>query len=216
VASRQDWAALGLRGTGSHTLTADDLHVEDANLLTVDVLFRDDPSGPFGLRVPSRMRTALGLASVAVGSAVALHTACAGSISRPVFATTLGDVVSRTRGAKTLLVDTADRLDEAAAASRPLPAPLLAEARMLLSRVVRDIADAAHEVSLIAGARACLTGDDVGRLWRDTHVATRHGALSPAAGFELGGRAVLDPASSSATEVAGPLAPSTAAVPAAR
>lgn len=229
--ARSDWSAIGLRGTSSHTLTAQGLRVPDERLLATSELYREDPTGPFGLRVPSRLRTAFGLASVAAGAGAALLGALAASaadasattgsggsparapgmpgrgVDRPGFAVTIGDAGSRIRGARTLLLGAADDLDRAAAEGEPLAPRLLSEARLVLSRVSRDVADAAHELSLVAGSRACLEDDDVGRLWRDTHVAARHAALSPAVGFDLGGRAIVDPSSSDAAAVAGPLAP---------
>ncbi len=229
--SRSDWAAIGLRGTGSHTLTAEGLRVPDERLLTTSALYREDPTGPFGLRVPSRLRTAFGLASVAAGGGEALLAALVASVAdasetanaagsparapgmpgrgmeRPGFAVTIGDAGSRIRGARTLLLGAADDLDWAAAEGEPLSPQLLSEARLVLSRVARDIADAAHELSLIAGSRACLELDDVGRLWRDTHIAARHAALSPSIGFDLGGRTIIDPSSSDAAAASGPLAP---------
>lgn len=229
--SQRDWAAIGLRGTGSHTLTAEGLRVPDARLLTAGALYREDPSGPFGLRVPSRLRTAFGLAAVAAGTGAALLTAVAASVAeapdsgrageaparmpgmpgrgvdRPGFALAIGDAASRIRGARTLLLEAGDELDAAAATGAPLAPQLLSEARLALGRVARDVADAAHELSLVAGSRACLEGNDVGRLWRDAHIAARHAALSPAIGFDLGGRTIVDPSSSDAAAAAGPLAP---------
>lgn len=222
---RSRWMALGLRGTGSHTLGADGLAVPVERLLTAAELYREDPEGPLGLRLPARLRTAFGLAAVALGAGEALVGELAGSIAsattsgtrapgmpgrgldRPGVAVAVGDAGSRMRSARTALLDAAERLDRAAALGQPVPPTVLADARLMLSRVVRDISDAAHEISMIAGSRACLEGDAVGRLWRDTHIASRHPALSPSTGFELGGRGIVDPESSDAAAAAGPLAP---------
>lgn len=226
-----DWAAIGLRGTGSHTLAVKELRVPDDRLLTTGVLYREQPTGPFGLRVPSRLRTAFGLASVAAGAGESLLVALTASafdtpdvanatasparlpgmpgrgVDRPGFAATIGDAGSRIRGARAQLFGAADDLDRAVHEGVPLSPQRLSEARLVLSRVAKDVADAAHELSLVAGSRACVEKDDVGRLWRDTHIAVRHAALSPSIGFDLGGRALIDPSSSNAAAAAGPLAP---------
>lgn len=218
------WASLGLRATGSHALAADGLRVSAESFLPAATLFRVDPHGPLALRVPSRLRTALGLAAVGVGSAEALVAELAASIrgdadgarvaalpargiDRPGVAQALGSADARIAGARAVLLATADELDAAVAHGDPLPAAHLTRARMMLGRVTADVAAAAHEVSMIAGSRACLEGDSVGRLWRDTHVIARHAALSPAVGFDLGARALVHPERADAHAAVGPLAP---------
>ena len=221
------WAALGLRATGSHTLAAAQLVVPSAGFLPTSVLFAPEPDGPLALRVPSRLRTALGLAAVGVGAAEALVAGLAAAvrgdadrarvaalpgrgINRPGVAQTLGAAHARVAGARAVLFAAADELDAAVAHGELLPAAQLTAARMILGRVTADVAAATHELSLVAGSRACLEGDTVGRLWRDAHVITRHAALSPAVGFELGARALVDPGDADAHAAVGPLAPGTA------
>lgn len=222
--SAANWAALGMRATGSHTLSADQVQIPDHQLLPAQRLFTEDPTGPFALRVPIRLSTALGLAAVAVGTAEGMVAALADSIrgdgdakrpagmpgrgiNRPGVAHILGDAASLVRSARATLFDTADSLDRAAATGTPLDPRTLTDARMMLGRVTNDTATAAHQISLIAGSRACLESDTVGRLWRDTHLATRHAALSPTTGFDLGARALGDPAPQIVAAAVGPLAP---------
>lgn len=221
------WNALGLRATGSHTLTASELAVPDSHLLPASVLFADAPDAHFGLRLPSRLRTALGLSSVMVGAAEAMTRELVGSIKvssehqqaagmpgrgldKPGVSLAIGDTVSRVEAAKAVLCSVADGLDVTVSDGSPLPAAQLTGARMMLSRVTEDIAQAAHEVSLIAGSRACLEGDAVGRLWRDTHMTARHAALAPAMGFDLGAKGLVGPGEGDVAAAVGPLAPGVA------
>lgn len=219
------WDAIGLRGSGSHTLAAQQLRVPASRLLPVSEVGREDPSGPFALRTPARLRTALGLAAVAAGAARQLLDAViddtaarpvsparapgtpGGASGRPGFAISLGEADSRIRVAARTLIDVADALDVRAEAGDPHTATQLTEDRLLLGRAARDLSDAVHELSLIAGSRAGLMTDPVGRAWRDAHIAVRHAALAPAVGFHLGGLALLGPESSSALAAAGPLSP---------
>ena len=219
-----EWAAIGLRGTGSHTLTGAQIRVPNDHVVPATTLYQDDPIGPFALRIPSRLRTALGLASVAIGSANALLTELATSISgnadsarlpglpargidRPGVAVALGNAYAQIEGAKASLFTTADTLDRSVESGTPPSAMQLTHARMMLGQAVHSAADAAHQLSLLAGSRACLEGDSVGRLWRDTHVATRHAALSASIGYDLGARALVDPDSQDVHAAVGPLAP---------
>ena len=218
------WAALGLRATASHTLAATQLVVPSSAFLPASVLFGPEPDGPFALRVPSRLRTALGLAAVGVGAAEALVAGLAASIredtdrgrvaalpargiDRPGVAQTLGAAHANIRAARAALFATADELDTVAAHGAPFSGTQLIEARMMLGQVTAGVAAATHELSLIAGSRACVEGGPVGRLWRDAHVIARHAALSPAVGFELGARALIDPGEGDAHTAVGPLAP---------
>lgn len=224
------WSAIGLRGTGSHTLTASQIRVPNEHVVPATTLYQDDPSGPFALRIPSRLRTALGLASVAVGAANALLTKLAASIGgnadsarlpglpargidRPGVAAALGLAYGQIEGAKASLFTTADTLDRSVESGTPPSAMQLTHARMMLGQAVHSAADAAHQLSMIAGSRACLEGDSVGRLWRDTHIATRHAALSASIGYDLGARALAHPEAADVHAAVGPLAPGLAKTP---
>ncbi len=131
-------------------------------------------------------------------------------VDRPGFAITVGETASRLIAARTTLFATADGLDHTVSTAGALSPQQLVSARLTLSRVARDAADVAHEISLVAGSRGCLEQNDVGRLWRDTHTAARHAALAPAVGFDMGGRAEIDPSAIDAAAAAGPLAPANA------
>lgn len=175
------WSAIGLRGTGSHTLAGAQIRVPNDYVLPATVLYQDAPDGPFALRIPSRLRTALGLASVAVGAATAFLNALASSIGgnpdsarvpglpargieRPGVAVTLGHSYAAIEGAKASLFTTADELDRSVESGNPPTAAQLTHARMMLGQAAHAAADAAHQLSMIAGSRACLEGDTAGRL----------------------------------------------------
>ncbi|AZL06583.1 hypothetical protein [Brevibacterium aurantiacum] len=203
------WQAIGMRGTASHTLTADGLEVGEDSLIPFS-RFTEIPEGPdsetLAARLPKVLRTSIGLAGVALGTAQALADEVArrgcyspttfsaentGVSPQAVFSVELGAARSRLRSAQLLLESVADGLDAIGRAHQQPTPPQVVEARSNLGRVSRDIADAVHELCFLAGSATAVEGNDLGRLWRDAQVAVHHGALAPAAGFATdGNRAV--------------------------
>lgn len=200
------WRAIGLRGTASHTLTADQL-VVDADSLIPFSRFTEIPEGPdsetLAARLPKVLRTSLGLAGVALGTTQALAEEVAGrgcyspmtfpaqatGVSpEAVFAVELGDARSRLRSAQLLLESVADGLDTTGRAHRQPTSEQVVQARANIGRATRDVADAVHELCFLAGSATAVEGNDLGRLWRDAQVAVHHGALAPATGFATDGR----------------------------
>lgn len=221
------WHALGLRATRSDTIHLTLEAVARERFLPAETLFADLPDAAPALRLPVRLLTAFGLAAVALGAAESLLDqlveqtqravsktvrAASGFPSRgstqPGLTTTLAEGVSRLTAARVLLDHSATDLDEQAQQAGPISVTVLTETRLSLARVVRDIADAVHELSLVGGSRWCLEGSAAGRAWRDAHVACRHAALSPSVGFNLGGEHLVSPKEAHRSAAAGPLAPS--------
>lgn len=199
------WRAIGMRGTASNTLVADQLPVQNDSIIPFS-RFAEIPEGPdsetLAARLPKVLRTSTGLAGVALGTTEALADAIAvrgcfspksfptegtGTSPESIFAVELGGARSRLRAARLVLESTADRLDEIGRAHlQPTPEQIV-EARANLSGATRDIADALHELSFLAGSAVSVEGNDLGRLWRDARIAVSHGALTPATGFATDG-----------------------------
>ncbi len=194
----ETWRSLGLRGTASHTLAADALFVPEGRLMPAERFFLDAPPGsPLAMRQPKLLRTSTGLAAVALGAAQAFRDLVArrggfspqtfgtadGLSPHGVFAHALGEAGTRLDSAEGLLRVSADRLDEVARNGGSLSPTDTVHIRARLGRVVRDIADAVHELAFLAGSDRSAEGTEIGRLWRDVHAALSHGALAPAPGF---------------------------------
>lgn len=203
------WRAIGLRGTASNTLVAEGVAVPSDSVVPFS-RFTEVPEGPdsetLAARLPKVLRTSSGLAGVALGATEAFAEAVAvrGGFSQKsfpsegtgvspasVFAMELGAARTKLRAAGLLLEATVDGLDAIGRGHVLLEPSRIVEARANLGRVTRDIADALHSLSFLAGSAIAVEGNDLGRLWRDARVAVTHGALTPATGFATdGSRAV--------------------------
>jgi alkylation response protein AidB-like acyl-CoA dehydrogenase len=182
--------ATGLRGTGSHTLVADDVFVPDAFLLA-------PPRGPDGTPLPPpparRMQVSLHTVSPLLGAAMGalgvvepLMTA-----ERPVFGTpyrrrtespsarqTFADASHLVRTAEQRTLGVADVLDTAER-GRPVSPVEFAHARMQLMAAVQDCRLAVEKLLDLNGSSAFAPGNPLGRFWRDLAVGARHAAVSP-------------------------------------
>lgn len=199
---RHTWHVVGMRGTGSDTLVARDVFVPEAHLVAVPDLERRGRERILALRVPKPVRTSFGLAAVGLGAARALAEAVAARgepvrrvsplLPFPVegpsgFTAAFVQATSRLDAADLVLLDTARALDELVSAGGAFGGDAAIAARTRLARAVRDAADAVHELSLQCGSATAFEGGALGMHWRDAHVALRHGALSAATGFDIGG-----------------------------
>lgn len=199
---RDTWHVLGMRGTGSDTLIARDVFVPTSRLVTVADLERRGRERNLALRIPKPVRTSFGLAAVGLGAARAFADAVAARgepvrrvsplLPFPVegpsgFVPSFVQATSRLDAADLVLLDTARALDEHVTAGGTFAGDAAIAARTRLARAVRDAADAVHELSLQCGSATTFEGSAIGMYWRDAHVALRHGALSAATGFDIGG-----------------------------
>lgn len=200
---RDTWRVIGMRGTASNTLVADGVRVPDGHLLTADVFEKSSRGETLALRLPKPLRTSMGLAAVGLGAAQTLASLIArrggftarpalaimpmGSTNAESFAYAFSSAATRLESAETMLFAVADRLDGWARENDAVTPEQVLLTRTGLSRVVRDVADAVHELSLMCGSATAFEGNDIGMYARDAFVAARHGALAANTGFDLGG-----------------------------
>lgn len=199
----RSWNVIGMRGTGSETIHAIDALVPADHVLAEADFEVQGRSTNLSLRIPKPFRTSLGLAAVGIGATLGFAQEVAGKSARvtPSGAglmpgadqTTSADLplaltvaVNRAEGAEDALEALADRVDTAARADEARQAKRLTQWRTDLSRIVRDAVDALHELSLLADSMTAHDGTYPGMLWRDGHVALRHGTLSVQRGYAGG------------------------------
>ncbi|GAB4064422.1 acyl-CoA dehydrogenase family protein [Ancylobacter sonchi] len=202
-----DWNTFGLRGTGSVSVTVENVFVPDSRLAPYSRALADDfAPGPlrdrpgFNLPVLPMLATKLAFPCLAIArDFLRLFVERAGA--RPIPLTfyaaqseaaathlQVGEATAKVDAAETLLRRSIAHM-EAAAASRQ---PLSREQRM---RIWRDAAFAARlcreAVDLLAGVSGgslARAGSPMERHWHDLRVATLHAGLSPTATFEIFGR----------------------------
>jgi acyl-CoA dehydrogenase len=186
VSVEETWDAMGMRGTGSHTVVLDDVFVPDAAVPLVRPAGQWHPvwATVLGCALPLIMATYVGVAEAAVARALAL---AARRAERPETAPAVGRMVGRlttARDAVAALVRANDdlRFD-----------PTIEHAAASLTRKGIAAAAAIETVELameVGGGQAFAVGGGIERLLRDVHAATYH-PLPPAAQQLFTGRVAL-------------------------
>ncbi|GHF71105.1 acyl-CoA dehydrogenase [Streptomyces mashuensis] len=210
LAVEDTWHTVGMRGTGSHTLVAEDVFVPGHRILSVSRALRGEYPTEFTDEALYRAPFVPVLASVLVGpqwgmarGGLELVTASLAE-GRPLSHT----FFTRAREASSTqmqlaeaaqLVDTAglhlmraaDDIDACAASGRRMPLRERARVRMDTATVARRSREALDILLNLHGAGSFTEANPLQRLWRDQETASRHAMTNPAVASELYGRALL-------------------------
>lgn len=195
------WHTSGLRGTGSHDATADNLFVPEHRTLWL----LDPPTSDAALyRFPVLAFFALSISAAALGNArgaiddlFELAGVKVGQGSSRTLAQRPGTwaVVARAeaalRAARAFYYDAIDDAWAAAQALEPVSTDLRLGLRLAATHAVRTAAHVAREMYDLGGGSAIYDGSALQRRFRDAHTATAHFQVNPAT-WELTGRILLD------------------------
>ncbi|TQM43711.1 acyl-CoA dehydrogenase family protein [Pseudonocardia cypriaca] len=197
----------GLRGTGSHTLVADDVFVPDAFLMTP----RQGP--PSAAR---RMQVALHTVSPLLGAAKGALDVAGPLMTtdRPVFGTAyrrrvespsarhlFAEAAHLVHAAEQRTLGVADVLD-AAERAHPVSPVEFAHVRMQLMAAVQDCRHAVEKLLDLHGSSMFAAGNPLGRFWRDLAVGSRHGAVRPWVAADDYSRVLIDDGAAEPTPAA--------------
>jgi len=201
-----DWDVMGLRGTGSSGVLVKDVFVPGDLVTPASALFAGETqaalaTAPLYRTAVDPLLTISQLFPILGAAQTALDIFLDRLPGRVIFGlneTKIESAVTHLQvGEITAKIDTADILVRCAAEALDLNAESMGEYMPLLdrARIRRDIAlavrliiDAVDMLALAYGGSAAGAADKLGRVWRDLRVATLHGLLVPANGFELYGR----------------------------
>ncbi|GAA0392822.1 acyl-CoA dehydrogenase family protein [Streptomyces luteireticuli] len=204
------WQVAGMRGTGSHTLVADDVFVPSHRILSVtraregayatefedEALYRSAfvPVLALSLVGPqlgmARGGLDLVLASLEKGRGIS-HTFYADARAASSTQMQLAEATHLIDTAALHLTRAADDVDRWAAGGRRMSLLDRARVRMDAAAVARCSREAMDILLTLEGARSFAEANPLQRLWRDLETAGRHALLNPSATSELYGRALL-------------------------
>ncbi len=202
-----DWHTLGLRGTGSVTLVADDVFVPRHRGVRSGTLFRNESEELAGhattvYRTPIVPGLSSHLASVMVGIArAALDDAVArtrvqedrymhsAKLERPGLQMRVALADAQVRSAEAMLDDTLGLLEEAASGGDSIP--LRARARFQAAYVCKLSHDAAAELVEASGARAAFDESALQRAYRDLTMARTHAMIDLDTSSQVYGKVLL-------------------------
>ncbi|MFJ7149052.1 oxidoreductase [Streptomyces sp. NPDC100445] len=174
---RDTWDAVGLRGSGSNSVTGDGVFVPAHRSVTLDALLRPLPGAARCHRVPYPMVAAPIFAAPVLGAARAALRAwtseCAPGASRkPGTNALLAGASARIHAAGLLLAGTADRADRG-----EITPITVAENRRDAAYAAALCREAADDLFHASGMRGQSAASRTQRAWRDVTTAAAHGAL---------------------------------------
>lgn len=195
------WNVVGLRGTGSHDIEFDDVHVPAEHSAS---LFSGRPVQPgplyafplFGLLAVAIGAVCLGIARGALDDLTEMaagKTPTGGRrtlAERPSTQVEVARGAAAVRAARALLLETVDEAWTAAVGSGEVPVDRRAALRMAATHAATVGAEVTGAVYGLGGGSAVYETSALPRRFRDVNVATHHMLVAPAT-WELTGRILL-------------------------
>lgn len=210
LAVEDTWHTAGMRGTGSHTLVAEDVFVPGHRVLSVTRALRGEYPTEFTDEALYRSAFVPVLASVLVGPQLGLARGglelvmASLSEGRPISHTfyeqareaspaqmQLAEAAQLIDTATLHLTRAAEDIDGWAASGRYMPLLDRARVRMDTATVARRSREALDILLTLQGAGSFAEANPLQRIWRDQETASRHAMTNPAVTSELYGRALL-------------------------
>tara|TARA_Y100001935_G_C17284274_1_gene499383 strand:+ start:653 stop:1852 length:1200 start_codon:yes stop_codon:yes gene_type:complete len=213
---KDDWRVVGLRGTGSCSLVANNVDVPAHRFISfIDGRAGKTPGGHLHdgtlYKAPLAPSLAIALCGPAVGIAegaindfigyVAGRTnpqlRGATQIDSPLTHQMVAEAKAQVDAARMLLHRAADDIHEAAENGGEMPVEIRARIRMDSAYAVRLCMEAGEAMFLASGGSGLAESNPVQRAWRDLHAINQHALLQLPTNAEIYGRTILglDPGS---------------------
>jgi 3-hydroxy-9,10-secoandrosta-1,3,5(10)-triene-9,17-dione monooxygenase len=199
------WFTIGMRGSGSNTMIADNLWVPKNRVITFEQLMghgpEQDPDSTFGRRLTPHLTMSTTIQSASLGAAYAAldytkelsskrsitYTHYRKQTDSGAFVQNLGAASIKIDAARLLLERAAAEIDAAAAGSFPLPLEQRARHRAGIGHAGHELVDAVNDLCWLHGTAAFAESSLLGRMWRDINTGTRHASITAPMGYELHG-----------------------------
>jgi alkylation response protein AidB-like acyl-CoA dehydrogenase len=203
------WFVSGMRGTGSNCLVAEDVFLPEHRVMSIPAAVEGEYPTEHGDEAFYRSAFAPILALVLAGPQLGMGRAAlelvrgkAGSkpVAHSFFATQAESVSFQNRiAAAAMKIDTAHLhvyraaadIDEAAALGHYPDYTTRARVRADTSYAIEHITAAIDMLMTAHGASSFAESSPLQRIWRDSAIAARQGAISPALSYEVYGKALL-------------------------
>lgn len=203
------WYVVGMQGTGSNTIVADDVFVPSHRIVSVPALIEGHTATPFTDEKLYRSSfipvAALGLVGPQLGLATRAmeyvrekaktrgvsYSFYDRQMDSPSFQLGLAEAASLLDMAHLVAYRATEDIDNAAAEGRWLSYLERARVRMDVGKAVTLAREAIDALISIHGAGSFAEGSLMQRLWRDCETAGRHAVISPSISAEVYGKALL-------------------------
>ena len=203
------WYTVGMRGTGSNTMVANDVFVPKHRMLplqdfldsskaadvTLPVMLR---RSPFAAAATSLAAPMIGVAQAALAyvtekapkRAISYTTYSAQSDS-PAFIRGLGEAAMEIDSAEMHLARSAHLIDEAATDARELTMDERRKVRGDIGHAMNQVLIAFHHLMTLHGTSAFAEVSPLQRMWRDANTGCRHAFFAPAVNYEVYGGSLV-------------------------
>jgi 3-hydroxy-9,10-secoandrosta-1,3,5(10)-triene-9,17-dione monooxygenase len=197
------WDTAGLRGTGSHTVIAENVFVPEYRTIPFSAMTatNSDAETPTAFRMAPITMSALIVASAVVGLG---DTACKLVTDRShtkfvpmteyrqqsdsqAFQSRLGESLMRIKAAKLHLAEVARVVDEAAEAAQPLDKGDIPRLHGSIGHAVHLVTMALDDLMYAGGASVFAMSNPLQQVWRDANVGARHAITNAHVNYEVAG-----------------------------
>ena len=209
----QSWCTVGMRGTGSDTVVAENVFVPNHRVIPMNVITgeppheADDHNRP---RLPFAPVASLALVGPLLGlGTAALKDVIGAATTKPLHNTffprqsesagvqiQIAEAALGLRTAQLHAYDIADTLDDAARQGQRVAYDVRAEIRSRVGYLSQQVLAAISTLINVHGAGSFAESSRIQQYWRDANTAARHAALQPFVGYEVYGKALLGVAES--------------------
>ena len=208
---RDTWHVAGMAGTGSNTYEIRDVFIPDEETTTLSAMMNHQFETPYPAEAQYQMDAGVvfhiatlapvvGLAKAALDLTMERITTRPKPMTYTFYADTTKSPATQSAMARaTWLIETAleqtrataDALDAQALTARPFPAIERATFAMRSAQAHRMCRAGVDLLLDVQGAGAFALNNPLQRIWRDMHIASRHGLSVPGMKEELYGRTLL-------------------------
>ena len=202
---KDTWFTIGMRGTGSNTMVAEDLWIPRNRIISFEQLMGQGPEKDaqttFGRRLTPHLTMSTTIQAPALGAAEAAlayvsdlstkrgitYTTYQRQVDSSAFVQGLGAAAMKIDGAYLQLRRSAEEIDAAASGTDPMPLVDRAKNRGGIGHAGHELVDAVNDLCWLHGTAAFAERSLLGRLWRDVNTGTRHASIAAPMGYELHG-----------------------------
>lgn len=209
VTIEDTWYVVGMQGSGSNTIVANDVFVPHHRIVSVPALIGGESATPFKDEKLYRSAfipvAALGLVGPQLGLATRAleyvrekaksrgvsYTFYDRQMDSPSFQLALAEAASMVDMAHLIAYRAAEDIDSAAAEGRTMTYLERARVKMDVGKAIMFARDAIDTLISAHGAGSFAEASIMQRLWRDCETASRHAVISPSIAAEVYGKALL-------------------------
>jgi alkylation response protein AidB-like acyl-CoA dehydrogenase len=202
---KDTWFTIGMRGSGSNTMVAEDLWIPKNRIISFEQLMgqgpEKDPNATFGRRLTPHLTMSTTIQAPSLGAAEAAlafvtdlstkrgitYTSYKRQVDSSAFVQGLGAAAMKIDGAYLQLLRSAQMIDAAASSTEPIALADRAKNRGGIGHAGHELVDAVNDLCWLHGTAAFGERSLLGRMWRDINTGTRHASIAAPMGYELHG-----------------------------